>query len=306
MFIMYDLISVGTISVDLYFKSKNFTFKNNRFFLALGGKYQAESFYFSVGGGGANVAIGVAKHGYKVGLLGKIGNNPFKKIIVDYLKQHKISLNLIDFEDEYYNLSSILLTEKGERTILHYSTPHQHLFSKDNPLIGLTKTKIIYLGNLPEVSLTQRIKFLKFFKKHNITRVVNLGVSDCRRHKNQLKEILDEVDILIVNAYEFSELVKAPYCDINFSEDVVSWYIPYLKEKIVVITDGEKGSYGYYQNRVFFQKALKPAHILDTTGAGDAYTAGFISEFLKSGNLVKSLKKGALYASHILGKIGAN
>ena len=303
---MYDLISVGTISVDLYFLGKSFTFKDNRFALALGGKYQAENFYLSVGGGGTNVAIGVAKHGYKVGILGKIGNNPFKKIIVDYLKDHQISLNLIDFEDNYYNLSTILLTQKGERTILHYSTPHQHLFSSTNPLIGITKTKMFYLGNLPEVSLTQRIKFLKFLKKHNIARIVNLGVFDCRRPKNQIKEILEEVDILIVNGHEFSELVKAQYADIHFYEDVISWYIPYLKEKIVVITNGEKGSYAYHQGKVFFQKALKPAKILDTTGAGDGFTAGFISEFLASKDLVKSLKKGALYASCILGKIGAN
>lgn len=303
---MYDLISVGTISIDLYFLGKSFTFKDNRFALALGGKYQAENFYLSVGGGGTNVAIGVAKHGYKVGILGKIGNNPFKKIIVDYLKDHQISLNLIDFEDNYYNLSTILLTQKGERTILHYSTPHQHLFSSTNPLIGITRTKMVYLGNLPEVSLTQRIKFLKFLKKHNIARIVNLGVFDCRRPKNQIKEILEEVDILIVNGHEFSELVKAQYADIHFYEDVISWYIPYLKEKIVVITNGEKGSYAYHQGKVFFQKALKPAKILDTTGAGDGFTAGFISEFLASKDLVKSLKKGALYASYILGKIGAN
>jgi len=303
---MYDLISVGTISVDLYFLGKSFTFKDNRFALALGGKYQAENFYLSVGGGGTNVAIGVAKHGYKVGLLGKIGNNPFKKIIVDYLKDHQISLNLIGFEDNYYNLSTVLLTDKGERTILHYSTPHQHLFSYTNPLIGLTKTKMVYLGNLPEVSLTQRVKFLKFLKKHNIVRIVNLGVFDCRRPKNQIKEILEEVEVLIVNAHEFSELVKAQYADIHFYEDVISWYIPYLKEKIVVITDGEKGSYAYYQGKVFFQKALKPAKILDTTGAGDGFTAGFISEFLASKDLLKSFKKGALYASCILAKIGAN
>jgi len=303
---MYDLISVGTISLDLYFQGKSFTFKDNRFALALGGKYQAENFYLSVGGGGTNVAIGVAKHGYQVGLLGKIGNNSFKKIIVDYLKNHQISLSLIDFEDDYYNISTILLTEKGERTIIHYSTPHQHLFSSTNPLIGLTKTKIVYLGNLPEVSLTQRVKFLKFLKKHHITRIVNLGVFDCRRPKNQIKEILEEADILIVNGHEFSELVKAQYSDIHFHEDVVSWYIPYLKEKIVVITNGEKGSYAYHQGKVFFQKALKPVKILDTTGAGDGFTAGFISEFLNSKDLVKSLKKGALYAAYILGKIGAN
>jgi len=303
---MYDLISIGTISIDLYFQGKTLTFKDNRFALALGGKYQTENFYLSVGGGGTNVAIGVAKHGYKVALLGKIGENPFKKIIVNYLNQHKISLNFIEFERNYYNISTILLTEKGERTILHYSTPHQNLFSYYNNLIEVTKTRIIYLGNLPEVSLTQKLKFLKFLKKYHIIKIVNLGVFDCRRPKNQIKEILEEVDILILNGHEFSELVKAQYSDIHFNEDIISWYIPYLKEKIVIVTDGEKGSYGYYRGKTFFQRALKPSKILDTTGAGDAYTAGFISEFLKSKDLSKSLKKGALYAAYILGKIGAN
>jgi len=303
---MYDLISVGTISVDLYFKGENFTFKDNRFALAVGGKYVANQFDLKIGGGGANVAIGVAHHGFKTAVIGKIGNNPFKKIILDYLKTHQVLTNLIDQEDDYYNLSTILLTQRGERTIIHYATPHQHLFSADNPLFGLTKTKMIYLGNLPDVSLTQRIKFLKFIGKHKIIRILNLGVIDCRRPKNQLKEILGETDILIVNGYEFSEIVKAPHKDIHFYDDIISWYIPYLFEKVVVVTEGEKGSFAYFKGKVFYQRALKPAQIVDTTGAGDAYTAGFISGFLKSYDIEIAMKKGAIYASHILAKIGAN
>ena len=303
---MYDLISVGTISIDLYFKGKNFTFKDNRFTLAVGGKYVADHFDFKIGGGGANVAIGVANHGFQSAVIGKIGNNPFKKVILDYLKTRHVATNLIDEEDNYSNLSTILLTKKGERTIIHYATPHQHLFSSNNPLFGLTKTKIIYLGNLPDVSLTQRIKFLKFIGKHRITRILNLGVSDCRRPKHQLKEILEQTDILIVNGYEFSDIVKASHKDIHFHEDVISWYIPNLFEKIVVVTEGEKGSFAYFKGKVFYQPALKPAQIIDTTGAGDAYTAGFISGFLKSQNIEIAMKKGATYASHILAKIGAN
>jgi sugar/nucleoside kinase (ribokinase family) len=303
---MYDLISIGTISVDLYFKGKSFTFKNNRFALAIGGKYVANQFDLKIGGGGANVAIGVAHHGFKTAVIGKVGNNPFKKIILDYLDTHNVKTNLIDQEDDYYNLSAILLTQKGERTIIHYATPHQHLFSEKNSLLGLTRTKMIYLGNLPDVSLTQRVKLLKFIGKHKITRVLNLGVIDCRKPKDQLKEILKETDILIINGYEFSEMVKAFHRDIHFQEDIISWYIPILFEKIVIITEGEKGSFGYYRGKVFYQRALKPAQIVDTTGAGDAYTAGFISEFLKSYDIEKSMKKGAIYASHILAKIGAN
>jgi len=303
---MYDLISVGTISIDLYFKGESFTFKNNRFALAVGGKYLSNQFDLKIGGGGVNVAIGVANHGFKTAVIGKIGNNPFKRIIIDYLKNHHVEIKLINQEDNYYNISTILLTEKGERTIIHYATPHQNLFSDKNSLFGLTKTKMLYLGNLSDVSLDQRIKFLKFIGSHKIIRVLNLGVADCRKPKNQLKKILDETEILIINGYEFSEIVKAPHKDINFYEDVISWYIPYLFKKVVIITEGEKGSFGYFKGKVFYQKALKPAHIIDTTGAGDAYTAGFISKLLKSYNIEIAMKKGAMYASHILGKIGAN
>ncbi|PIV09062.1 hypothetical protein COS31_05005 [Candidatus Roizmanbacteria bacterium CG02_land_8_20_14_3_00_36_15] len=303
---MYDFISTGSISIDLYFSGKSFTFSNQRFQLAVGGKYMADHFYTGLGGGGANVAIGVRRQGWRSAIIGIVGNNPFKKIILSKLKKEKVSDIYCDFIDNYYNISAVLLTEKGERSIIHYISPHRHLFSNNNRLRGITKSRFLYLGNLPDVSLTEREIFLNFFKKKSVMTAVNLGVTDCRRSKNQLKPFLDNVNILILNGHEFAELVKSPYKDINFKDDVISWYIPYLRDQIVVVTEGSKGSFVYYLGKIYYQKADKPEKIVDTTGAGDAYTSGFLSQYLKSKDIGKSMYVGTKYATKILMRVGAN
>lgn len=303
---MYDLISIGNISIDLFFKGESFTFKDNRFQLAVGGKYFAEQFYTSIGGGGANVAIGTAKQGLKTAVLGAIGDNPFKKIILHILESYNISTKLCFVEKEYFNVSSILLTDKGERSIIHYSTPHQHILTKDVSIKRLVDTKMLYLGNLPDVSISERSVALNLCKKNRVISIVNLGIRDCRKPKKQLEELLKKIDILILNGHEFAELVKAQYKDLHFAENVVKWYIPELEEKIVIITEGKKGSYGYFTDKVFHQKAIELEKIIDTTGAGDGYTTGFIAEYFKSKNIEKAMKRGSDYAAKILQKVGAN
>ncbi len=303
---MYDLISIGNISVDLFFKGDSLTYKDARFQLAVGGKYFADEFHTSIGGGGANVAIGAAKAGLKTAVLGVVGDNPFKKMIAHVLEVYKVSGKLCMVEKDYSNVSCILLNKNGERSIVHYTTPHQHILSKDVSINRLIDTKIVYLGNLPDVPLSERETVLGLCKKNNILTVLNLGVKDCRRPKKQIEELLKKVDILILNGHEFAELVKAQYKDLKFSEDVVKWYIPNLSNTMIIITEGKNGSYGYSKNKVFHQKAVEVDKVIDTTGAGDGYTAGFIAEYHKSKNIEKAMEKGSQYASRILAKIGAN
>jgi len=303
---MFDLISIGNISIDLYFKGESLTFSDKRFQLAVGGKYFTDQFHTGLGGGGANVAVGSAKYGLKTVVLGTIGNNPFKKMIFQLLQNYNISTNLCSIEDDYFNISCILLTDEGERSIIHYSTPQRNILRKATSIKHLIEAKIVYLGNLPDVSLTERELTLNMCKKNNILTVLNLGVKDCRRPKRQLFSLLKKTDILIINGHEFAELVKAQYHDIHFKENVVNWYIPELEEKVVIITEGKKGSYGYFNHKIVQQKAIEVNKIVDSTGAGDAYTAGFIAQYFKTKNLEKSMEKGAQSAAKTLSNIGAN
>jgi sugar/nucleoside kinase (ribokinase family) len=301
---MYDILSIGNISVDLYFKGQSFTRTDDRFQLAIGGKYFADYFYEDIGGGGCNVAAGLAKFDYNVGLLGKVGNNPFKEVIYAKLTNKKISTEFCQLQDNYYKVSAILLTEQGERTIINYETPTE-LWQEFNLDEKIKKAKAVYLGPLPHVSIDQKNKIVTHFKGPDVLTIVNLAANDCRRPIEELTTIIDSLDILIVNSYEFSDLIKTPYKNIDFKKSLIN-QMSFFKDSVVIVTDAEKGSYGYWNEKVFYQQSVKPEKIIDTTGCGDGYTAGFIAEYLKSKDIPRAMEKGAKYAAKILGRIGAN
>lgn len=300
---MLDLISIGNITIDLFFKGDSLTQKDKRFQLALGGKYVAEYFHESLGGGGANVAIGVRRNGLKTAVIAKIGDNPFKSIIIDKLKKEKVSTKLLQRKKEYTAISTILLGQKGDRSIINYETPRQHLFTSNKIMNNLLNTKAVYLGNLPDVLLSERIKALSYLRRNNILTIVNLGVKDCRREIKQLEPFLNKINILILNAHEFSELVKKKYEDIDFTKKINKYR--FLKDKILIITDGKKGSYAF-DNKRYYQKAKNVENIIDATGTGDAYTSAFIANYLQTKDIQISMEKGSSYASKILLRIGAN
>ena len=301
----YDLICIGNITLDFYFKGESLTKKEERFFLAIGGKYFVDQFKESVGGGAVNVAIGTAKNGLTVSVCGKVGDNPFKKIILDKLRENKIAIELIQIEKNFLNISAILLTEEGERTIINFETQHQHLL-KDNKLLPkIADTEWVYFGNLPDVTLTEKVEIAKYLKTNGVKIAMNIGVVDARKKLSQILRFLKYADVLILNTHEFSELVKVDYTKIDFRRNLLKEF-PFLSMPVLITTDGENGSFGYTINQTFYQPAIKVKRVIDTTGAGDAYTAGFLSEFIKNQDIRKAMLKGAKYAVKILQKIGAN
>ncbi len=300
---MYDLISVGNISIDLYFKGKTFTQNKDRFFLALGGKYYADFFHEDIGGGGVNVAVGVTKLGLRSAVFGKIGDNAYKDVILKKLTDKKVSTEFCQIEDDYYKISSILLTDKGERTVIHYETP-SHLLREFLLHKDLKKAKNIYFSPLEHLDLKEKKKMITYLKGDKTLTFVNLSALDCRRPVKDLVGFFDALDVLIINSHEYSELIKRPYEKIDFRKMEIK--LPYLKDRILIVTDAEKGSYGYHNGQIYFQEVVRAKKVIDTTGCGDAYTAGFIAQYIKSKNILLSMQRGAEYASKKLGRIGAN
>ncbi len=302
---MYDLITIGGISIDMYYQGNSLTQKGERFNLAVGGKYLVDSFFSGLGGGAANVAIGTQAAGFKTALLAKIGENQFEELIRNHLKDHKLTDALIQKEKEYMKISSILLSPEGERTIIHYETPHEHILRTDKDLESLENTRMVYMANLWRVPLDERRRILSHLHQKKIITAVNLGIADCRRDLIQLKGLLHHVEILLVNTHEFAELVKKPFDSLKFKEDVTE-HFDFLKNKIVVVTDGKNGSYAYSEGNVFFESVHRVEKIVDTTGAGDAYSAGFLAGYLENKNIQHAMNLGSKLAAKVIQKIGAN
>lgn len=302
---MYDVITIGSISIDMYYRGDSLTEKEGRFALALGGKYQVDHFYAGLGGGAANVAIGIQSFGFSAALMGKVGENQFEDLIHNHLKEHKITSALVQKEKEYMKISSILLSQAGERTILHYESPHEHILRTDADLASLEQAKVVYMSNLWRVPLEERKRILSHVAQKKILTVVNLGIADCRRPIEQLESLLHHVNILIINTHEFAEMVKKPFETIDFKKDITDLF-PLLKTKILVITDGNKGAYAYVNGGVLVEAAHEVKHVVDTTGAGDGFSAGFIAGFLEKNNVERALHLGNKRGAHIVQKIGAN
>ena len=70
---MSEVLSIGSLTLDLFFQDQSLTIKKNRFNLALGGKYVVASFNQGIGGGGGNVAVGLSRAGIKTALWSEIG-----------------------------------------------------------------------------------------------------------------------------------------------------------------------------------------------------------------------------------------
>ncbi|MEK7070782.1 MAG: carbohydrate kinase family protein [Patescibacteria group bacterium] len=302
---MYDLISIGNITADLFFDGEELTKDQERYKLAIGGKYFVDSFYSSVGGGGANVAIGTKRLGLRTAVCGFVGNNVFRQMILTRLRKMRISTKLLLFSQKYTNLSIILSTKTGERTIINHETPHEHLKELSNFRKKLQRARAIYFGNLPDVSFGERVALLKKLKKSDVLIIGNIGKRDCCRPKQAIAEYLKHIDIFIVNRYEFAEVVRKDPDILNLQRNMLK-FLPSFHEKLLVVTDGGNGSYAHQNGEVYYQKALTPKKLVDTTGAGDGYTAGFIASYLRNEDIKLAMKKGAQYASRIIAKLGAN
>jgi len=306
---MFDLVAIGGIAVDLYFSGDSLTKDDKRFHLAIGGKYFVDSHHQFFGGGAVNVAVGASYYGLKTAIIGKIGKNQFYDDLINFLQKKHINYEYCQIEKSYQNLSIVLLTKSGERTVINYQNPHQHLEKSQKNRLNKTnfpQCKFLYMGNLPDTNLKEKIEIAAYYRKQNSQIVLNLGIHDCRLQLSSLYPLLSLMSVLIINNYEFSELVKAPIEDIHFNEDVISWYVPKLRDKLIIITQGKKGSYAYLNGRIYYQKAFHVDKIVDTNGVGDAFIAGFISAYIENKNIENSLLNAANFASKALKKIGAN
>lgn len=302
---MFDLIAIGNISADLYFSAEDLTKKDDRLWLAVGGKYRSEDFRMTVGGGGANVSIGGRKNGLRTAVVGIVGNNVFRKGIMSRLQIAKVNTSHLMFNQTAVNVSAILLQENGERTVIAHQSSHEHVLEEAHVSSRKFKTRAVYFGNLPHVSVKERRSLMKALKAKDIEVFVNVGPLDCCKPKTYLKELLEFTDVLIVNTHEFADLVKKDEKDLNLKLSVLH-LLPFMKNSILIVTDGKNGSYGYEGDKVFFCPIVKEKRIADTTGVGDGYTAGFISSYLRHPDVERAMKAGSRYATKILSKIGAN
>jgi fructokinase len=170
----------------------------------------------------------------------------------------------------------------------------------ENNIIG---NELIFLeGYLWDKGISEKMfkHTITIAKKNKVKLAMSLSDIFCvTRHKQDFYNLLkDDLDILIGNENEINELANKK----NLLDSVNQ-----LKElnKLIVITRSENGSMAIKNNEIINCSSIKVSKVLDLTGAGDLFAAGFFKEYLDNSDIKKCLETGSVLASKIIQKIGA-
>lgn len=307
---MFDVITFGSATWDIFIKKpKNFqkVFDKNKFITGkgicfnLGSKVDVKNIFFSSGGGGTNTAATFAKQGLKVAYCGTVGNDLSGREIINELNNLGIDIRFTSKTKLKPTNHSIVITGlNGDRTIFIYRGASETLRENDIPWKEL-KAKWFYLAPLSGKLCSLFGKIVSFAEKNDIRMVANPGNYQLSMPKADLKKILQNIDILILNQEEASLLTKIPY----HKEAEIFKKIDEICPGIAIMTKGAKGvvvSDGKYLYRAKPQKFK----IVDGTGAGDSFASGFVAGFIqKNGDIKYAIQLGIGNASACLKEWGA-
>ena len=252
------------------------------------------------GGSVANSIVGLSQLGNSVGFIGKISDDEMGKRYEDGLKNENVEYYYSKKNENHPTGSClILITPDSERTMCTFLGTAGQINQNDIKVETIKKSEIVFLeGYLWDEGEPKKA----FDKAINNSNRVAMSLSDkfcVDRHKsNFYKLVKEKLDITFANENEIKSLINAK----NFNE-----VISFGKEikKRLIVTRGEMGAVSINGDEVIEIQAEKSLNIVDLTGAGDLFAAGYLHGLINNLPQKKCLEKGRELSSRIIQKIGA-
>jgi fructokinase len=308
------ILGIGNAIVDVFVKvDDDFLLKNNliKGSMKLLEKQEFESLKSTIkiekieaGGSVANTMVGIAYLGGHPSFIGKVNSDEFGNIYRKSLQ--KINVNFL-YSEKKENLptgaSIIFITPDSERTMCTYLGISSQLSKEDINEDYIKDYEIIFLeGYLWDKGISEEMfkHLIQLAKKNNVKIAMSLSDIFCvTRHREDFFKLLkNDLNILIGNENEINELMQKNNLLDSMNE---------LKNinKLIIITRSENGSVAVLNNEITNCESVKVEKVLDLTGAGDLFAAGFLKEYLDKSNIKKCLQTGSNLAAKIIQKVGA-
>ena len=304
---MARIVSLGSALQDIYLIDHDdlapTTIGDEAIFgnVLVGSKVDIDNLSYEVGGGGVNSAITFARHGHEAIFIGNIARDSAGEAILRALDREEIDSSYVNFvKNKATGTSVILLDSKGgERTILTYrgaSVKFDNFSEKD---LELLQPDWLYVTSL-RGDMDTLLRFFEKAKSMGVKIMFNPGVKELAEPKKVLG-LLDDVDVLIVNKSEASQLVPG----VLLTELLyhLSNYVP-----VAIITDGAMGGVaGNRETKETYRFGVyEDVKMRDATGAGDAFGSGFLASFANGKSFKQSLIFASANSTSVVQKIGAN
>ena len=297
---MLDMITIGDTKLDTFVLLNNASVQCElkmpecKLCLEYGAKIAVEVVHSQVAGTAPNVATGLARMGRKTAVLSNMGNDATHATALETFRREGVSARLLRIVPKEASAYSVVLNFHGERTILTshikraYRLPH-----------GMPKTKWIYVSEMgPGYEMLYR-SVAAFARADHTKIVLNPGSIQISERKSHLFDLLKVTDVLFVNLEEAQGITGESTAEIHkLATDL--WK---LGAKHVVITDGKNGAYNFDGKTVLHMPVI-PAHVVETTGAGDAFSTGYLSALMEGESLETALRWGAANSASVVGHVG--
>ncbi|MGZ7160308.1 MAG: carbohydrate kinase family protein [Methanobacterium sp.] len=286
-----DVAGFGALNIDKIYRVNKISCKDDESYI--------KDFSVSCGGSAANTIIGLSRLGIKTGFIGKISNDDDGKLLLQNLKKEGVNTeNIVITEGRSGNVLGFV-DEDGERALYVDSGVNDSIKFNEINLDYLNNLRVLHLTSFVSNSIEAQKQAMEEISKR-ITVSFDPGRIYVEKGVNYIRDILDRTNIILINEVELKHLIgnKFPTCK-QKAEVLLDYGI-----EIIVVKRGNKGSYVTDGDK---SHNIKPFNVncIDSTGAGDAFNAGFIYGFIKGKDLKESCIMGNFVAGSCIEMEGA-
>lgn len=302
----YDLVCIGDCTTDAFIKLQKATVRyaadreHADLCMPFADKIPYESLIIVPGvGNSANVAVGASRLGLSTAILTAIGGDYYGEEILNVFRKEGVDTKLVKLNKGKPTNYHFVLNFKAERTILIRHNDYEYYGPSDID----RKTDWIYFSSIGEHTLPFHKKVTDFLKKHPEVKMgFNPGTFQLEFGPKKLKEIYRLTHVLFVNREEAERVTG------KRKPDIVPLFegLHALGPKIVVITDGPKGAYASDgECRYFMPPYPDPKTPISRTGAGDAFSAGFLSALIYGLPIYDAMRWAPIESMNVVQHFGA-
>lgn len=313
----FDVITIGGITEDIMFHTDDLQILKNPkpvgsaklFAFEAGDKIlNDQQVLYTFGGGGANSAVGLARLGLKVALIGSIGIDPSALKILLHLKKERVNCRWLQKVGHYWTGLSFIISagSANEHVIFTHRAANERLQVNAQELAGIASAWY-YLSSLSGPAWERNLDSIFAAAKATEVKIAwNPGAGQLAKGYDYLKKYLRQTEALILNKEEAISLAVSKNPALAKAKprellEILAGFGP----KIAALSDGAQGACVFAGKQSYFAKALK-IKAVNTTGAGDAFGCSLIGGLLLyQGDLKKSLDLAMIRSSYVVGQVGA-
>ena len=278
----FDVLVIGELNVDIILH-------NIDNFPEVGKEVLAQQMTLTLGSSAAIFASNISSLGASVAFLGKIGNDEFGDVVLRDLKKKNVDVSMIQIADQLSTGATIVLSVKEDRANITYPGAMDHLTINDISKENLSKAKHVHFSSyFLQPGLKGDLgKLFRLCKELGLTTSFDMQWDPYEKWDLNIENVLPYVDLFFPNEKEL--LLLTGKSNIGEAIDSIKKYI-----KILAIKRGNQGSAVFHENNLKDMPSFLNKKVIDTTGAGDSFNAGFILKFINGFNIEECQKFGNL------------